>query len=174
MKAGKAAVAANMVPGGRRELARLVRLAGLVAVSALVLALVAAGFLGVRSASAQTATSEQSSWANVPYEPSPALDDPLVRRGAEVFHARCIACHGEIPDETLGDLFLPPMPGTQALLARYRGAVPAVLDERTDLTPALVETVVRKGLNSMPFFRPTELSADDLAALSAYLTRKRD
>jgi hypothetical protein len=30
---------------------------------------------------------------------------------------------------------------------------------------------VRNGLNSMPFFRPTELSNDDLAALGAYLAR---
>jgi hypothetical protein len=27
-------------------------------------------------------------------------------------------------------------------------------------------------LNSMPFFRPTELSDEDLAALGAYLARK--
>jgi len=32
---------------------------------------------------------------------------------------------------------------------------------------------VRDGLRSMPFFRPTELSDDDLAALTAYLTRDR-
>jgi hypothetical protein len=33
---------------------------------------------------------------------------------------------------------------------------------------------VRKGFNSMPFFRPTELSEGDLEALSAFLTRERD
>jgi hypothetical protein len=66
------------------------------------------------------------------------------------------------------------MPGTQALLTRYRGEVPPELERRTDLTPTLVETVVRKGLGSMPFFRPTEVSRDDLAALVAYLTRNRN
>jgi len=36
-----------------------------------------------------------------------------------------------------------------------------------------VTAIVRGGLNSMPFFRPTELSGDDLTALDAYLTRKQ-
>jgi hypothetical protein len=63
------------------------------------------------------------------------------------------------------------MAGTQALQARYKGAKPAELEQRTDLTFDFVKAIVRNGLNSMPFFRPTELSNDDLAALGAYLAR---
>ncbi len=65
------------------------------------------------------------------------------------------------------------MPGTQALQARYRGAKPAALEQRTDLTPEFVEAIVRNGLGAMPFLRPTELSDDDLAALGAYLSGDR-
>ena len=65
------------------------------------------------------------------------------------------------------------MAGTQALQARYKGAKPAELEQRTDLTVDFVKAIVRGGLNSMPFFRPTELSDDDLGALGAYLTRKQ-
>lgn len=136
-------------------------------------ALCLAGFFAT-AAYAQPASSEQSTWTNLPTATEPSLSDPLVARGREVFHARCIACHGAIPEEMFGALFLPPMPGTQALQTRYRGEIPAELERRTDLAPALIETVVRKGLNSMPPFRPTEVSKDDLAALVAYLTRKRD
>jgi mono/diheme cytochrome c family protein len=134
----------------------------------------AGAFSGVPTAVAQPASSAQSAWTNLPPAPLSTLGDPLLERGRAVFHARCIACHGEIPEEVLGALFLPPMPGTQALRTRYRGEVPAALEQRTDLRPALIETVVRSGLNSMPFFRPTEVSKDDLEALTAYLTRKRD
>ena len=65
------------------------------------------------------------------------------------------------------------MAGTQALQARYNGAKPAELEQRTDLTPEFVKAIVRGGLNSMPFYRPTELSDEDLTALGAYLTRPR-
>ena len=65
------------------------------------------------------------------------------------------------------------MAGTQALQARYKDAKPAELEQRTDLTADFVKASVRGGLNSMPFFRPTELSDDDLSTLGAYLTRKR-
>src|SRR5690606_15171434 len=127
-----------------------------------------------QTALAQPASSERSSWTNLPLPESPPLGDALLERGREVFHSRCIACHGPIPEQTFGAIFVPPMAGTRALQERYRGEVPAELERRTDLTPALIETIVRKGLNSMPFFRPTEVSRDDLEALIAYLTRDRN
>ena len=99
------------------------------------------------------------------------LSDPRERRGQEVFDQRCAACHGEVPDSSFGPAFLPPMPGTQALRRRYGEVLPALLEERTDLSAEYIEAVVRDGLGSMPFFRPTELSRDDLEALVAYLTR---
>jgi mono/diheme cytochrome c family protein len=140
------------------------------------LTLVAVGFLsflGARALSADPVSSAQSAWSPLPAPAGSALDDPLEQRGQEVFHERCAACHGPIPKDLIGPPYLPPMPGTQALRARYRGAVPAELEQRTDLTVEFVTAIVRGGLNSMPFFRPTELSDDDLTALAAYLTRER-
>jgi mono/diheme cytochrome c family protein len=109
----------------------------------------------------------------LPAQPDSSLTDPLERRGEAVFHQRCAACHAPVPEEIFGPGFLPPMPGTQALAARYRGALPAALAERTDLTREFVSSVVRNGLPAMPFFRPTEVSAEDLEAVAAYLTRPR-
>ena len=78
-----------------------------------------------------------------------------------------------VPQNMIGPPYMPPNPGTQALKARYKDAKPAELEARTDLTAPFVAAIVRQGLNSMPFFRPTELSDDDLAAVGAYLSRKR-
>jgi mono/diheme cytochrome c family protein len=73
----------------------------------------------------------------------------------------CSVCHGEGVGK----------PGTLALQAKYKGAVPALLDKRTDLTAAFVKTTVRNGISVMPFFRKTEISDADLDAIAAYLTR---
>jgi mono/diheme cytochrome c family protein len=62
------------------------------------------------------------------------------------------------------------MPGTQALQAKYNGSLPAVLTQRTDLTPELISFYVRNGISVMPFFRKTEVSDADLEALARYVT----
>ncbi len=129
---------------------------------------------GVTTVFAQTASSDDSAWVALPEDLEPSLSDPLLRRGQAVYINRCASCHDAVPDEVFGPLFLPAMPGTQVLAERYRGALPAVLHERTDLPAAYIEAVVRQGLGSMPFFRPTEVSDEDLRALTAYLTRPRD
>ncbi|MGA8873059.1 MAG: cytochrome c, partial [Candidatus Acidiferrales bacterium] len=73
----------------------------------------------------------------------------------------CSMCHGEGPGR----------PGTMALQAKYKGAEPALLADRTDLTPQLIKMYVRNGLSIMPIFRKTEISDADLDAIVAYLTR---
>lgn len=113
-----------------------------------------------------------SAWSTVPARPDPKLRDPLLRRGQEVFRARCLICHGPIPKQVVPG-GIPPMPGTQALQAKYHGTKPALLELRTDLTPAFITAIVRHGINSMPFFRPTEITNADLKAVGAYLSRKR-
>lgn len=123
---------------------------------------------------ADPAATAASAWSALPPEPVAPGDNPIETRGKEVFDLRCAACHGPIPEETFGPGFLPLMPGTQALQARYRGSLPAELEQRTDLVAEYVRTVVRGGYVSMPFFRPTELSDEDLEALVAYLTRDRE
>jgi len=79
--------------------------------------------------------------------------------GKAVFDKWCAPCHGDGPG----------MPGTGALQALYKGAKPALLEERTDLVPALTKTFVRTGVSIMPFFRKTEITDADLDALAAYL-----
>jgi mono/diheme cytochrome c family protein len=79
--------------------------------------------------------------------------------GKVVFDKWCAPCHGDGPGK----------PGTNALQALYKGTKPALLEKRTDLTPDLVKTFVRNGVSVMPFFRKTEISDADLAALAAYL-----
>ncbi len=82
------------------------------------------------------------------------------RKGQQVYSKWCIACHGE------------GMPGTNALSALYKDqGIPALLEDRTDLSPDLVMIFVRYGKHSMPFFRKTEISDKELQYLGEYLGR---
>jgi hypothetical protein len=56
-------------------------------------------------------------------------------------------------------------------MAKYQGTLPALLEERTDMSPELIRTFVRNGITIMLFFRKTEVSDTDLDALVTYLTR---
>lgn len=82
-------------------------------------------------------------------------------RGYAQYQNYCAVCHGEGEGK----------PGTLALAAKYKGQKPALLEQRTDLTPQLVKLYVRNGITVMPFFRKTEISDADLDAIAAYLTR---
>lgn len=82
-------------------------------------------------------------------------------RGYVEYQKFCSACHGDGVGR----------PGTLALQAKYKGALPALLDKRTDLTPQLIKMYVRNGITVMPTFRKTEISDADLDAIAAYLTR---
>ena len=86
-----------------------------------------------------------------------------VDAGRDAYLYSCAICHGRGPGN----------PGTVALQAKYGGKSPALLEERTDLTAATVRFFVRRGTSIMPFFRKTEVSDADLAAIAAYLTRSR-
>jgi (+)-pinoresinol hydroxylase len=99
----------------------------------------------------------------IDWSPSPVATKPGQPPGYALFQMACAVCHGSGPGK----------PGTRALAAKYKGATPALLEERTDLAPAYIKQVVRQGLYVMPFFRKTELSDADLNAITAYLTRKR-
>lgn len=109
-------------------------------------AAMALSFIGIVSAvSAQSNTEEAG--------------DAVRDRGEAAFNYWCATCHDAGPG----------MPGTQALQAKYNGAVPAVLTEREDLTQELVAFYVRNGISVMPFFRKTEVSDSDLEAIGQYL-----
>ena len=82
-----------------------------------------------------------------------------VARGSEVYERWCESCHGTGHGKS----------GTIALQAKYQGSIPALLVERTDLSPELTRSFVRSGIFAMPFFRKTEISDADLEALAAFL-----
>jgi len=94
--------------------------------------------------------------------------DVELENGKAVYNAWCAPCHGP----GLGLPGFGALPGTQQLQIKYRGTdIPAVLDERTDLVPEFIEVTVRQGVSFMPQLRKTEVSDEQLAALTAYLTR---
>ncbi len=82
-------------------------------------------------------------------------------RGYAEYEKFCSQCHGEGAGK----------PGTLALAAKYKGEKPALLADRTDLTPEVVKIFVRNGVLVMPFFRKTEISDADLDRIAAYLSR---
>jgi mono/diheme cytochrome c family protein len=88
---------------------------------------------------------------------------PGTPRGFVEYQNSCAVCHGPMPER----------PGTRALAAKYKGTLPAMLEERRDLSPELIRAVVRNGITVMPQFRKTELSDSQLEAIIAYLTRER-
>ena len=137
--------------------------------------IVAATLTALSSALADPASSSQTAWRRSTLKADASLSDPLVKRGKQVFDARCQICHGAYSKPQGVSVFtMPQMPGTYALELKYKGQKPALLEERTDLTPQAVAVFVRHGGGGfMPAFRPTEVSDEDLKALGAYLARKR-
>jgi (+)-pinoresinol hydroxylase len=126
------------------------------------------GALGLVLLGAGAAAGQNSSWTLFP---SHGQDSgaPKIQRGKEVFQNLCSGCHGPVIKNASPGIGAT-MPGTDALAAKYKGTKPAMLEERTDLTPQFIKIFVRNGVSVMPRFRKTELSDADLEALSAYLT----
>ena len=83
------------------------------------------------------------------------------QKAPDVYEKWCRPCHGAGDNK----------PGTISAAALYKGSKPAVLAERTDLMPAGIRSVVRKGMYIMPRFRKTEVSDAELDAIVAFLTR---
>jgi (+)-pinoresinol hydroxylase len=79
--------------------------------------------------------------------------------GEKVYQRWCVHCHSAGRGN----------PGTASLQTKYRNEKPAVLLERTDMTPEFVALSVRQGVMSMPPFRKTEVTDEELAALSKWL-----
>jgi mono/diheme cytochrome c family protein len=88
---------------------------------------------------------------------------PDTPRGYVEYQNSCSVCHGPMPER----------PGTRALAAKYKGSLPALLEQRTDLRPEFIRAMVRNGISLMPPFRKTEVSDEQLNAIVAYLTRPR-
>jgi (+)-pinoresinol hydroxylase len=87
-----------------------------------------------------------------------------ISTGHRVFDQWCSMCHAA------GATFA----GTVALETKYHGAKPAALEDRSDLTPALISYIVRRGVGLMPPIRKTEINDDELRDLEAYLAPSED
>ena len=81
--------------------------------------------------------------------------------GKAVFQRWCTHCHGTQPNA----------PGTLRLRWN-RGDALALLEGRKDLDAAYVAGTVRHGRAEMPAFRPTEISAAELAAVVRLLAKQ--
>jgi (+)-pinoresinol hydroxylase len=97
---------------------------------------------------------------------TPAATAADAARGKMVFEIWCNGCHEPLP----GRGIVPPA-GSYTLRQRYGDKLPAALEQRTDLIPALIRMMVRNGLRVMPPFRKTEIPDADLEALVAYLVK---
>jgi mono/diheme cytochrome c family protein len=96
-----------------------------------------------------------------------AQNGEAVAAGKSVFQLRCAPCHGA---DRGGDPSRGMLPGTDALRIKYQGKLPALLEQRTDLTAPALKVFVRRGTWSMPPFRKTEISDADIDNIAAYLT----
>lgn len=100
-----------------------------------------------------------------------AQDEANAERGKARFEHSCAPCHGR----GLGNDGRDMLPGTAALQIKYRGTgVPAVLEDRSDLTAEVLKTFVRRGSMSMPPFRPTEVTDADIVDIAAYLAKSSE
>lgn len=93
-------------------------------------------------------------------QPAPDSAPAAPHPGKVLFDRWCAECHAPGHGH----------PGTQQL-ERVRGATLAVLEQRRDLTPAVVRVFVRNGMNAMPAYRPSEISDAELEQIGAYLAR---
>jgi len=103
--------------------------------------------------------------AAIPVGPAAAQDADAIERGRQKFEYMCVPCHGD----GIGDDGRAMLPGTDALRIKYRGALPALLTERSDLTYESIRAFVRQGVFSMPPFRPTELTDDEIRDIAAFI-----
>ncbi len=96
-----------------------------------------------------------------------AADSAAVEKGRGVFEHLCAPCHGAGP----GANGVAALPGTYALQLKYHGTKPALLEQRSDLPAAAIKTFVRHGVASMPPFRKSEVTDQDIEAIAAYLAQ---
>lgn len=96
-----------------------------------------------------------------------AAQESAAQRGNAKFQHSCAPCHGA----GAGDDGRAMLPGTDALRIKYKGLLPPLLEQRTDLTEPVLKAFLRNGIFSMPPFRPTEVSDADIADIAAYLAQ---
>lgn len=129
-------------------------------------------------ASIALADADQSAAATAPiasYWSAKTVAEDAAPRGKMLYDRFCTACHGVAPAKA-GPPGTPPvlgLPGTAELQIKYKGALPALLEERTDLDFDQVRRIIRHGYYVMAPIRKTELSDKDVDTIAAYLTRDK-
>lgn len=89
-------------------------------------------------------------------------------RGAAVYETRCSYCHDRLPEDSA----LEALPGVASLKLKYNGTLSPYIKERPDLAnTAALTAFLRNGSGSMPPFRKTEVTDEDIAAIAAYFAR---
>ncbi len=83
-----------------------------------------------------------------------------IAAGKALFDRWCAECHAPGHGH----------PGTQQL-ERLRGAKLAQLESRNDLNAMLIRYVARRGQNTMPAYRPSEITDTGLDQIARYLGR---
>lgn len=87
-------------------------------------------------------------------------------RGAAVYETWCAHCHDRVPAGSV----LEALPGVASLRLKYAGELSPYIKERPDLADfSVLAAFLRNGAGSMPPFRRTEITDDDIAAIAAYL-----
>jgi mono/diheme cytochrome c family protein len=107
---------------------------------------------------------------------SPLQQRPALLLAAPATHAPAASVRppgGKVFDKWCGDCHATPGgPGSMALQRKYKGALPAILEQRSDLPPEYVTVAVRRGVSFMPSFRKTEISDADLVLVADYLAKR--
>ena len=86
-------------------------------------------------------------------------------QGKAVFQRVCAPCHGAGPGLDGAKM----LPGAAAIAAKYKGAVPPLLEQRGDLSVDYLKYFVRHGSGAMPMFRKTEITDAEIEVAAAYL-----
>jgi mono/diheme cytochrome c family protein len=107
--------------------------------------------------------------ANLAYAKLGAQDsDAVAARGAAIYEASCVYCHDRVPEGSALEM----LPGPASLALKYGGALSPYIKERPDLANFnVLQVFLRNGAGSMPPFRKTEITDEDIAAVAAYFAR---
>lgn len=103
--------------------------------------------------------------AAVAHAQPPTQQSPAAARGEVVYQTTCAPCHDRLPENAA----IAMLPGAESLSLKYRGGLSPYITERPDLASfEVLRAFLRNGVGSMPPFRKTEVTDEDIAAIADY------